>query len=450
MTFDPTTLAWTWYYRASYGAALPNWSHTATAGTSGSNGSLLGFGGSPAGPTIGTAVNGLTPAHYDGVGRYSTNDVGVADTTLFTSTTAMTFVAYVKVNTSPGALTGNVYDDTTLFRNTNSNEGLSFSNSGWTAYAYDGGYKSVSKACATGAYHAIRVKLLSGNLIIKVDSGATSSVACGALTYGGDGLEVAIGYLNTYLNCDVLEIGTMAVAMTDANWTSYLSYLTDTYPALSQINGTSAAVFGQTGTATGAGTLVGTSAALFGQTGTATGAGKLVGTSAAVFSQTGTATGAGTLVGTSAAVFGQTGSAKGAGTLVGTSAAVFGQTGSLAGAGTLAGTVAAAFSQTGTAGGTASCVGTVPVIFSATATGLHGTGSLAGTAAAMFSASLSGGAAVFAIPVIHIYSTVGVTAGLTGMVHTKTRLRSDVATVTGLTSTVGKKLRLRSTVKVIP
>ncbi len=447
MTFDPTTLAWSYYYRASYGASLPDWSPTATAGSSGSNGYLKGFGGSPAGPTVGTAVNALTPAHYDGTARYSTSDTGVLDTTLFTSTTALTMVAYVKVNEAGAAASGNVYDDKTLFRNTNSNQGISWTSSGWSVYAYDGGYKTKNVACAAGSYNAIRCRLLSGVLSIKLNAGTTQTVVCGALTYGGDALQIAISYLNTYLDCDVLEFGAMVGAMSDANWTDYLSYITDTYPALSAINGTSAAVFGQTGSAKGAGTLAGTVPVVFGQTGTAAGVARLVGVGTGVFGQTGSAKGSATLVGTSPAVFGQTGSAKGDGTLGGAVAAVFGQAGVAGGSASCVGITGGVFSQTGTLLGVAGCIGTSPVSFAASGS-LLGTGTLGGTCPVVFTpvahiSSSSTGPLVYSVK---LRSTVAKAARLATEVHKKTRVRSTVDTVSTLSSEVRKKTRLRSKV----
>jgi hypothetical protein len=177
--------------------------------------------------------------------------------------------------------------------------------------------------------------------------------------------------------------------------------------SVSQITGTAALTFGQTGTLTGAGALSGTATLTFAQSGALLGTGALSGTAALTFSQSGTLTGTGALSGsttltfaatgtldqptgdisgTSALTFGQSGTLTGLGTLSGTAALTFGQSGALTGFGALSGSTALSFGQSGTLTGTGTLTATAALTFGQTGA-LTATGTLAGSSSLTFGAT---------------------------------------------------------------
>lgn len=203
------SLAWTSLWEAPYSGGP--WSATASAGASATTGALID--GNT--PSVGTAVNGYTPADFDGVSfQYFHN--GTLDTTLLTPTGG-TIIALVAVR-SAAAATGNIYDDAGILINLNSNQGLNVSASGVQAYAYDGAYKSVVTAIDTN-FHLVMSRWNGSLLRLNVDSAVEQSVACGTLTMGGDSIAVAQGYSGLhYLDGRILTVGTLAYSISDAEY----------------------------------------------------------------------------------------------------------------------------------------------------------------------------------------------------------------------------------------
>lgn len=112
---DPSSLALTGWYRASYSGAP--WVGTASAGTSGAKSAT-----SPgSAPTVGTAVNGKTPALYNGTTEYLRDIVSTGPD--YISTTKYRVVMLIE----PGTLSapaGAPYDDRGLFVETGGNWGI--------------------------------------------------------------------------------------------------------------------------------------------------------------------------------------------------------------------------------------------------------------------------------------------------------------------------------------
>jgi hypothetical protein len=83
--FDPATLSLTGWWRAAY-AGSP-WAPTASAGTSGTANRDLGVDSGAATPSVGTALNGLDTADFDG----STQSMADGDSTLDTYVSAAAY-----------------------------------------------------------------------------------------------------------------------------------------------------------------------------------------------------------------------------------------------------------------------------------------------------------------------------------------------------------------------
>lgn len=138
---DPSDLALTGWFRASYGGAP--WVGEASAGTSGAKSAT-----SPgAAPTVGTAVNGHTPADYNGTTQYLRDIISTGPD--YISTTAYRVVMLIE----PGTLSapaGAVYDDRGLFVETGGNWGITANTSVISVYHYSGAYKVASAPIVAG------------------------------------------------------------------------------------------------------------------------------------------------------------------------------------------------------------------------------------------------------------------------------------------------------------
>lgn len=218
--FDPTTLAWSSYYRASYGGAP--WSPTASAGGSGTAGNLVAGDA----PSVGTAVDGLTPADWNGTSDVLFNST-TPQSTLFSTTAGGILCAfYARTAAAPGA----DYADPAFFRNLGGDQGLTFSTSGVKIFVSSGGYQTRTLAAAPGAWHVALGRWNGSALDLLVDA-ASDSVGCGALTIGGGDGVVGSGYGGGFLDGLILEVGTFAYRPSDADFANYKSYLHATYPS---------------------------------------------------------------------------------------------------------------------------------------------------------------------------------------------------------------------------
>lgn len=216
--FDPATLALTGWWRADFGG-VP-WLPTASAGSSGSRGNLVADSGTV---TAGTAQGGHTPAHF------ATADlINATDSQTFFTTAAGTIIALVKPNASV-APSGNIYDDPCVYRDNNADCVLSFTTSGFGVVAYDGGFKSKYVACATGAYHLVRMRWNGSTLGITLDSAAEQTVSCGTLAVLTGAAFVGVGYGGGFLAMDLLELMMANTAISDDDFASIKDYVNARY-----------------------------------------------------------------------------------------------------------------------------------------------------------------------------------------------------------------------------
>lgn len=226
--FDPATLALTQWYRASY-AGSP-WSPTASAGASGTNGDLTE---ASFPPTTGTAVNGLTPATFDGVAERLQS---TKNNNQVYSASALSGWCLFKANTVDAADLSE-YKDGQLFADIANAETVVGVTSDGAAGAllhlgfYAGGYVEHDIACSVGAWVLGQWKLESGQLKARVNSGSWSSKACGNLSFLTPGaMAVGKGFgAGTYFDGDMLEIAAAAVAFSDADFDDVVSYVNATY-----------------------------------------------------------------------------------------------------------------------------------------------------------------------------------------------------------------------------
>ena len=217
--FDPTTLAASGYWRASYTGAP--WAAVATAGTSLANGNLA----AGVAPGVGAAVNGKTPATFDGSTQYLDN---ATDATVLYSASGSGIIALVQVNGSV-APSGSTYDDAAIAIDGNADYGLTSTTSGITAMVYSGGYVTRTVATTAG-FHLIMMRHDGVLLGLTKDSAAEDTIAAGALTVFTGPLYVGRGYAGgKWFNGEILELMTFNSYPSNGNYSDFKSYVNATY-----------------------------------------------------------------------------------------------------------------------------------------------------------------------------------------------------------------------------
>lgn len=227
-TYDPATLSLDGWYRASYGGSP--WSPTASAGTSGANGTLVTSG---VAPSVGTAVNALAPAAFNG----STQALvaGTAVTTAMISAGSMTLIALFK-GAAAVAAAANFYEDPAMITDGGGggNIGLVYTASGVRAGVFQGASnQTTSIALATGVWAMCAMRFDGSNVKCRVSqaSGTTDAtpVASGNPAFGS-ALFFGKNYAAAaFLQGDILEVMTSKTVLTDANLVSLRGYFNSRY-----------------------------------------------------------------------------------------------------------------------------------------------------------------------------------------------------------------------------
>ncbi len=226
--FDPTTLALSGYWRAAIGTFAVPWPATASAGVSGTTGSLVTAGSDP---TAGATQNGYTPAAFAAASsQYLTNPTIMS--TLFTAAagTCLALAWFVSEATANAA----VYLDAPLLCDDNiGNMGLAINSTGAHVFGLPAGLVAKdSAAVSTGAYHLLMMRWNGTTLGITVDSAAEATVACGNLTGMTGAAWVGRSYVgptSTFLDGRVLELATATYAFSASDYTNFKGYCNTTY-----------------------------------------------------------------------------------------------------------------------------------------------------------------------------------------------------------------------------
>jgi len=221
-TFDPATLALTGWWRASYSASP--WVGTASAGASRSRN--LTEATNP--PAVGTAQNGLAPADFDGLNDQMRNELTLDD---YVNASATSLWVLFRADTAAA-------DDALPYENPGlialSGAGylvVGYSDAGVRGAVYDGAYKQLSVAASTGAYHLAQMKHDGTNLKLRVDSGAWSSVAAGAIALlTTTTVLFGTNYAQTdFFDGRVLEFGLADSVFSDGTFDDIKSYVNARY-----------------------------------------------------------------------------------------------------------------------------------------------------------------------------------------------------------------------------
>lgn len=222
--FDPATLALSGWWRASF-AGSP-WVARASAGSSGSNGNLT-EGTNP--PATGSAVNGLTPADFDGTNDILSNATAI---TTMVSDASGSLVCLFYADTAfadPGSTS--FYLEPSLIGNATSKLSLSFSTAGVSLGTFNGAaWNAVRTACGTGAWHLAQARWdnVGGNIEVRVDSGSWQTLAR-ALAMAGGNVQVGLNYDIAWFDGKILEVMTAPARLADADFTNIVSYVNSRY-----------------------------------------------------------------------------------------------------------------------------------------------------------------------------------------------------------------------------
>ena len=215
--FTPADLTLSGYWKASYSGSP--WVGTASAGASGGRNLTEATNA----PSVGSAVNGLTPAHFGG----SNSKLGGAAVSTYMTVAA--YGGWVLLNVpsiSTNSAFPSLYDNVTIWSNGAFGGLVLRSNNTVTLFHFDGGQKNVAASFTTGTWQLVQWKFDGSNLKIRVNGGAWQTTP----GVGNSADTTSTFYLSqrydgtSDLSADVLEVGLFASAQSDANDDNVLSY----------------------------------------------------------------------------------------------------------------------------------------------------------------------------------------------------------------------------------
>lgn len=208
--YDPSVLSLTAWWRANYTGSP--WAGTASAGSSGSR-SLTDVGTAPA---VGTAQNSKTPADFNGTSSQLRTALTLAN---LVNANAGSFWFVARADTAEAAqAAGSPFNNPGLLMlNGSGYMGIGYASNGVCAFLYDGAYREVTVAAATGAYFVAQGKFDGSTLKLRINGGTRSSVPAGSIA---DLTSTPI-LIGTSINQDhwfdgrILEIGVTNSTLTD-------------------------------------------------------------------------------------------------------------------------------------------------------------------------------------------------------------------------------------------
>ncbi len=189
--FDLAARALTSWYQPNFTGSP--WTPTASAGTSGANGNLAEATNPPA---TSAALNGLTGANFDGTNDQLSNATIMSDLLDNAAGSIAVFFHADTAHVDGGEAA--YYTASALFTDdTNGFLCLSFNAAGCRLGCFNGAnFHAVTAACGTGAPHVVMARWSSGtgNIEIRVDSGAWQVLSRSVVMSGGDGNRTGANY----------------------------------------------------------------------------------------------------------------------------------------------------------------------------------------------------------------------------------------------------------------
>lgn len=222
--FDPSSLALSGWYRASYGGAP--WSGLASAGASGAK--TLQTNG--ADPSVGTALNGFTPATFNGTTQNLKD--AVAHINDYISVSAYRVVILANINSPPAPAPQPYLDPGILGDGGGGYWGITVNSSSFSMFHYDSSYEVITRPIASG-WHMIDASFDGSNLHLSIDAGTPATpVAVANLNAGTSGEDVRVGsnYLpNVFFSGSIAEIITADTVLLNATSVDFKNYFNTRY-----------------------------------------------------------------------------------------------------------------------------------------------------------------------------------------------------------------------------
>lgn len=221
--FNPATLALSGWWRASY-AGSP-WTPTASAGSSGSNGNLAEALNAP---STGSAVNGLTPAAFDGA-----DDILTSANAMSTYIDAAAYSGWGLLNvTSSSTDDGSAWLNDGLFSSASSQYlGLGFRSSNKVKmYHFDSADFDGPEANFTfGAWQLAQWRYGGTNLELRVNGGSWASYAKSSVADLTENIIVGRQSASPFMTGSVLELAFSKSALTDTDFDNVRAYASARY-----------------------------------------------------------------------------------------------------------------------------------------------------------------------------------------------------------------------------
>lgn len=224
VTWAPSELSLTLFNRASFSASP--WAGTASAGVSGTK--SLTEATNP--PSVGSAVNSLTPADFDG-----TNDILNLSGTLATYATASAYSgwALVYVDAISTNAASSFDNDAILSTTGGAAVAIYLKSTGVVGFRHFGGTSgelALTRTFTTGTWQLVQWKYDGTNAKLRVNGGTRGSVAPDALAATTNPVAIGQNYAGAqFLDGKILEIGLTNTAISDANEDKILAYARTRY-----------------------------------------------------------------------------------------------------------------------------------------------------------------------------------------------------------------------------
>ena len=228
-TYDPSVLDLNLWLRGSYGGSP--WVGTASAGNS-----STWRGAHANAPGVGAAVNGYTPADFDGTNDTLTvantvpNNATLAD---IISAPAWTMVFLINMDAADAdAGAGNRFTQPNLIADSGAYFVVSYTSSGVAIEMADGiTTTTIAVACATGGWHMVKIRYDGTKYYLGVDSGAmTEEAGVGNVANTTGNVYIGSNYDRTaFVNGKIMEVMGADTDLGNTVLTSIKSYFNSRY-----------------------------------------------------------------------------------------------------------------------------------------------------------------------------------------------------------------------------
>lgn len=181
--------------------------------------------------TVGTSVNGHTPAAFNGSDQSLAAGNGVAN---YLTKTEWAFAALVYTATAPTDPGDQLRHTARVIASDSAGSGywgIAMTSTGPAAYVYNNVYKDViASETPIGNWIAVFAKAVGGTLYIAANTGAYSSVSAPQFDVDTGPLTLGVGYGGAFFSGSILEVMTRKTAWSDSERASIYAYWKEQYP----------------------------------------------------------------------------------------------------------------------------------------------------------------------------------------------------------------------------